>query len=59
MLSKNGRKDAFGQKVGSPGTQKFDFGIKVPEKPIYSYGSFVISSSTGLSCINKLGFAVV
>lgn len=59
LISKNGRKDSFGQKIGSSGTQKFDFCIKTPEKPIYSFGSFTINSKSGVSCINRLGFAVV
>ena len=30
LYSKNGRKDTFGMKVGTAGTQKHDFGIKAP-----------------------------
>ena len=59
LISKNGRKDTFGLKVGSQGTQKFDFGVKGPEKPIYSFGSFTISPITHLSCISSLGFAII
>lgn len=59
LISKNGRRDSFGQKLGSAGTQKFDFEIKTPEKPIYSYGSFTINSQLKVSCVNKLGFVIV
>lgn len=59
LISKNGRKDLFGQKAGSAGTQKFDFNIKTPEKPIYSFGSFTINSKSGVSCVNKLGLVIL
>jgi hypothetical protein len=59
FYSKNGRKDSFGLKIGTQGTEKFDFGIIAPEKPIYSFGSFIINSNTHLSSINSLGFAVI
>ncbi len=58
IMSKNSRKDNFGQKVGTNGTKKFDFGIKNPEKPIFSYGSFIINKDN-VSIINKLGFSVI
>ena len=58
LVSKSGRKDNFGHKVGASGTKKFDFGIRSPEKPIYSYGSFAISKEN-VSVVNKLGFAII
>ena len=58
FISKTGRKDNFGQKIGASGTKKFDFGIKSPEKPIFSFGSFMIGKDN-VSMVNRLGFSII
>jgi len=54
LTSKNGRHDSFGSKAKG---RKFDFAIKDPEKPVFSYGRFRISNN--ISEITKLGFESV
>ena len=54
MTSKSGRKDGFGNRGKG---RKFDFSIKDPEKPVFSYGKFRIVNN--VSQITKLGFEIV
>lgn len=54
LTSKNGRHDSFGNKAKG---RKFDFAIKDPEKPVFSYGRFRIFNN--ISEITKLGFEAV
>jgi len=54
LISKSGRNDGFGNRTKG---RKFDFGIKDPEKPVFSYGKFRIVNN--VSSITKLGFEVV
>ena len=42
FASKQGRNDAFGARGKG---RKFDFEIKDPEKPIFSYGKFIINKN--------------
>jgi hypothetical protein len=54
LTSKNGRNDGFGNRGKG---RKFDFEIKDPEKPVFSYGKFRINNN--VSEITKLGFEVI
>jgi hypothetical protein len=54
LVSKGGRNDGFGNRGKG---RKFDFAIKSPEKPVFSFGKFRISNNC--SEIVKLGFEVV
>lgn len=54
MVSHGGRKDGFGNRGKG---RKFDFGIREPEKPVYSFGKFRIVDN--VSDITKLGFEVI
>jgi hypothetical protein len=51
IVSKNGRKDSFGSKNKG---KRFDFQIKSPEKPLFSFGRFKIVNNVSEIC--KLGF---
>lgn len=51
LTSKNGRNDGFGSRGKG---RKFDFQIKEPEKPVFSFGKFRVNNN--VSEIIKLGF---